>query len=79
MQVLEGLNKSAEEEEESAVKVKVKTKGSKFDDENMLEKVQAWSKEDQKRLEAALQMYPKSTVGDRWMKIASHVGKSKVG
>jgi hypothetical protein len=44
----------------------------------MLQKVLLWSKDEQKRLEAALQMYTKSTLGDRWAKISSHVGKSKV-
>lgn len=72
--------KQAEEEQDlTPVKVKVKTKGSKLEeDADMLQKVLSWSKEEQKRLEAALQMYPKSTLGDRWSKIASHVGKSKV-
>lgn len=79
--MLEDLNNKQGEEEESvtpSVKVKIKTKGSNFDDADMLQKVQAWSKDDQKRLETALQMYPKSTLGDRWGKISSHVGKSKV-
>jgi len=71
--------KQAEKEEKETVvpvKVKVKTKGSAVDSD-LLQKVQNWSKEEQKRLEIALQMYPKSTTGDRWAKIAGQVGKPK--
>jgi len=78
--VMDDLSKKQTEKEEEEtvvpVKVKVKTKGSSVDAE-LLQKVQNWSKEEQKRLEVALQMYPKSTAGDRWAKIAGQVGKSK--
>jgi len=79
--VLEDMSKKQEEEGQeevlAPVKVKVKTKGAKIEDEEMLKKILAWSKDDQRRLETALQMYPKNTAGDRWAKVASHVGKSK--
>lgn len=57
-----------------ATKNKVKTR--KVTDNAQAESV--WTQEQQKALEAAIIKYPKSTVGDRWQKIASCVsGKTK--
>ena len=78
-QVLERLAKKPAEEEEEApqLKLKVKTKGGKGDVVDRL-KVENWSAEEQKSLEAALQLYPKGAL-ERWDKISHMVpGRSKV-
>lgn len=76
--VLERLsNKKPDEEEEAPQpKVKVKTKGA--NDSNIdNDRVEHWSAEEQKALEAALLMYPKGSL-ERWDKIARAVhGRTK--
>lgn len=61
--------------QEAAKKAK---KGKSTVDEKVPAAEAIWSQEQQKLLETAIVKYPKTTVGDRWQKVANSVpGKSK--